>query len=85
MIAWDDIIFAMNIILTNMTNTVPTNMANTLSINVSTNYDGKKVRYNMDCYILHSFLSVIILLFVIAIFYYYYAKHRSKLKNVMCC
>ena len=68
-----------------MTNTVPTNLTNTLSINVSTNYDGKKVRSNMDCYILHSFLSVIILLFIIAIFYYHYAKQRSRLKNVMSC
>ena len=44
----------------NATDSVSTNVANTISKNVmstmSTNSDGKKVRYKMDCYILHTFL-----------------------------
>ena len=45
---------------------------------MSTNYDGRKVRYKNDCYILRSVLLVIILLWVITIIWYYQAKHRSK-------
>ena len=39
----------MDIVSTNMANTIPTNMTNTTSTNMSTNPDGKK-RYKMDCY-----------------------------------
>ena len=46
---------------------VSTNVTNTVSKNVSTNPGDKKVRYTMDCYILHTVLLVIILLFIIAI------------------
>ena len=63
----------MDIVSTNMTNTIPTNM--------STNSDGKKVRYKMDCYILHTVLLVMVLLFITIIICYHYAKHRSKLKK----
>ena len=41
-IAYDEIIYVMDIVSTNMTNTIPTNMTNTISTNVSTNSDGKK-------------------------------------------
>ena len=58
-IACDETIHVMDILSTNMTNTIPTN--------VSTNSDGKKVRFKMDCYILHIVLLKIILLFIIAI------------------
>ena len=48
---------------------------------ISTNSDNKKVRYKMDCYILHTVLLGIILLFLIAIICYHYAKHMSQLKT----
>ena len=61
-------------------------MTNTTPTNVSTNYDGKNVRYKTDCYILHRVLLVIILLFIIAIICYHDAKYRLKLiKNVLPC
>ena len=59
---------------------ISTNVVNTTSTNVSTNSDGKKVRYRIDCYILQRVLLMIILLFIIAIICYHYGKHRSKLK-----
>ena len=43
----------------------------------------KKVRYKMDCYILHTVLLVIILLLIIAIICYHYVRHMSKLKNIL--
>ena len=39
----------------------------------------KKLRYKMDCYILHKVLLVIMLLFVITTIFNRYVKHRSKL------
>ena len=36
-------------------------MTSTIAANVSTNSNGKKVRYKMDCFILHTVLLVIIL------------------------
>ena len=36
----------------------------------------------MDCYILHTFLLVVILLFIRAIIYYHHAEHKSKQKNI---
>ena len=76
MIAHDEVIYVTTIVSTNMTNTI--------SANVSTNSNGKKVRYKMDCYIFHTVLIVIILLFIIAIICYRYAKHSSKLKKTYC-
>ena len=66
----DEIIFVMDIVSTKMTITkVP---------NLSINSDGKKkVRYKIDCYILHLVLLVIILLLIIIIICYHYAKHIS--------
>ena len=50
----------------------------TIAANVSTNPDDKKVRYNIDCYILHTALILIILLLlIITIICYYYAKQES--------
>ena len=50
-------------ILTNVTNTLSTNVTNILSKNVPStvpiNSDDKKVRYEIDCYISHTFLLVI--------------------------
>ena len=45
------------------------------------NSDDKKVKYKMDCYILHKFLLVTILIFIITTICYHYLKHRSKQKN----
>ena len=64
---------------------VPTTVSNTLSATVSTNSDGKKVRYKTDCYILHTVLLVIILLLIITIICYHYTKHKSNLKNILLC
>ena len=55
-------------------------MTNTIVTNVSINSDDKKVRYKIDCYVLH--ILVIILLLIITIICYNYAKHRSKQKGV---
>ena len=48
---------------------------------VSINCHTKKVRYEIDCYILHTVLAIILLL-IITVICYYCAKHRSKLKSV---
>ena len=65
----------------NVMDIVSTKMTNTVTINVSTNSDGKKVRYKMDCYILHNVLLVIMLSLIITIICY----HHSKLKNILPC
>ena len=65
---------------TDVTNTIPTNIRNNISTNVantvSINFDNKKVIYKIDCYILHTFLLVIIIM--IPIICYHYTQHRSK-------
>ena len=68
-IVCDEVIHVIDIVSTNVTSTI------------SINSEDKKVRYKMDCYILHTVLLVIILLFMISIICYHYAKHRSKLKK----
>ena len=45
---------------------------------VPRNFHNKKVRYTIDCYILHTVLLVIISLFTIAIICYHYEEHKSK-------
>ena len=45
----------------------------------------KNVRHEIDWYILHTVLLVVMLLFIIAIICDHYAKHRSKLRNVLLC
>ena len=69
MIAWNEIISAMDIASTKMTNTITTN--------VSMSPEDKKVRYKIDCYIFHTDLLVIILVLIITIISCYYAKVRS--------
>ena len=66
-IACDEIISVMDIASTKMTNTIATY--------VSIKTHNQKVRYKIDCYILHTDLLVIILLLIITITCYYYAKH----------
>ena len=48
----------------------------------SINSDGKRVRYKMDCHILHRALLVNILLFLILIICYRIEEHRSKQEGV---
>ena len=83
----DENVNATDSISINVANIIPRNMANAISRNVtsnrSNNSDHKKVRYKMDCYILHTVLLVIILSFTIAIVWYHYAKHRSKQKQLL--
>ena len=73
----DEIIPLMDTVSTKMTNAIATNVMST----ILTNYDNKKVRYKIDCYILHTVLLAIILLLIITIVCYHYAKHRSKQKG----
>ena len=69
-ISCDEIIYAMDIVSTKMTNDLATST-------VSINCHNKKVRYNIDSYILHTVLLVIILLLlIITIICCHYAKHR---------
>ena len=72
MITCDEIISVMDIVSTKMTNTIETN--------VSMNSDDKRVRYKIDCYILHSFISDHATIdnynYLLS-----YAKHRSKQKK----
>ena len=73
-IACDEIISAMDMISTKLTNIIATN--------VPINSDDKKVRYKIDCYILHTYLIVIISLLMIINIFYHYTKHRSKQKGI---
>ena len=52
-----------------------TKMTNTIATYVSIKTHNQKVRYKIDCYILHTDLLVIILLLIITIICYYYAKY----------
>ena len=52
--ACDEIISVTNSVSTNVTNTISTIVTSIVSINS----DHKKIRYKMDCYILHTFLVV---------------------------
>ena len=60
-IACDEIIPVTDIVWTTMTNAI--------APNVSINSDDKKVRYKIDCYILHTVLSLLLLM--IAIIWYH--------------
>ena len=57
-------------------------MIYSIQINVSTNSDNKKLRYKIECYMLHTILLVRILLLMITITLYHYGKHRSKEKDI---
>ena len=58
-IACDEIIYVMVVVSTKWTNMIPTN--------VLRNCHNKKVRYEIDCHILHTVLLAIILLLIINI------------------
>ena len=47
------------------------------------NFDGKNLRYLIDCCILNATLSVIISPFISAVSCQYNGKHWSKLKTVL--
>ena len=53
-----------------------------IATNVSINSHDKKVRYKIDCNILHTVLLATILLLIITYNCYHYAKHRSKQKGI---
>ena len=72
-IVCDEIMSVMDFVLTKMINATATN--------ISTNCHNKKIKYKVDCYILHTVLLVIILLLIITIFCYLYSKNRSKQKE----
>ena len=74
----DEIINAMDIVSTNVTDTISTNIKS----NVAINSGDKRVRYKMDCCILHKFSVVIMLLLTVAIICHHYTKYRSKQKRV---
>ena len=67
----DEIVYVIDIVSTNVIRIISANVASTM-LTIS---DDKKVRYKMDCYILHTVLLAIILLLLIAIIYYHYEKH----------
>ena len=74
LITCDKIISDVGIVSTKTTNTVTTNM--------SINSNDKKVRYKVDCYILHTVLLVIILLLIITMIRFHHAKYTSKQKSI---
>ena len=67
----DEIVYVIDIVSTNVIPIISANVASTM-LTIS---DDKKVRYKMDCYILHTVLLAIILLLLIAIICYHYEKH----------
>ena len=71
--ACDETIYVIDIVSTKMTDATST---------VSISMHNKKVRYKIDCYILHTVLLLIILLLIVTIICYHYAKHRSKEKGI---
>ena len=71
----DEIKNAVDCVSTNVTyitNTIRSNVMKTVSINSN----DEKVRYKIDCYILHTVLLVILLLLIIAIICYHYTKQK---------
>ena len=75
---YNESIYVMNILSTNVLSTVLANVRST----ILTNSDDEKLRYKMECYILHIVLLVIILLFIIVIICDHHVKHRSKQKDI---
>ena len=73
-IACDEIISVVDIVSIKITNTIATNL--------SINFDSKKVRYEIDFYILHIVLLVILLLLIATIICYHYVKNISKQKCI---
>ena len=54
---------------------------NIIATNGSINFQTNKVRYKIDCYILHTVSLVIVLPLIIAIICYHYAKHKNIGQN----
>ena len=54
---------------------------NIIATNVSINFQTNKVRYKIDCYILHTVSLVIVLPLIIAIICYHYVKHENIGQN----
>ena len=77
-ITCDEIINAANSVSTNVSCSVPINAVNTASVS----FNDEKVRYKVDCCILHTFLLVVIVLFIFAINCCHYTKHRLKQKHI---
>ena len=77
-IVCDEITNAIGIVSTNVTNTKPTNVTSTVPLKSN----DEKLRYEMECLILHTILLVITLLFIIAIICYHNTKYSSK-QNVL--
>ena len=50
----DQVIYVIDIVLTNVTNTVAKDMTRFVPTNVMSTFDDRKVRYKIDCYILHT-------------------------------
>ena len=61
MFVGDEIVNVMDIVSKNATKTVPTNITSNTSTNATNtvliNSDDKNVRYKMNCYLLHNFIS----------------------------
>ena len=74
-IVCDEIIYVMYIASTKKVNTVAANM--------SINYYDKKVKYKIDCYILHTVLFAIIFLVITTIIWYHYARKIQKRIEVL--
>ena len=68
--------------ITSVMDIVSTKMTNAIAAPLIINSDGKKVRYKIDYYFLHTVLTVTILLLIITITCYHYVKHMSKQKNI---
>ena len=56
-------------------------MKNAIAANVSVNCHSKKVRYKLDCNILHKVSLAIMFLLMVTIICYHYTKQRSNKKN----
>ena len=72
----DTSVIACDKIVSVMGGTVSMIITNTIAANVSINSDVEKVRYKIDCYILHTVLLGIILLLIITMIWYHYAKQK---------
>ena len=67
----DENLYIMDIVSTKMTNSIAASPA-------WNNFDVKKVRYKIDCHILHAILLVIILLLIITITWFMQSIGQSK-------
>ena len=66
---------------TNMPANVMCTVSTSVTKTVSTSFYNKAVWYEINCYIMHTVLLVVILLFIIVFTCYHFAKNRSKQKK----